>query len=101
MIVFAGTRANCEQLTAAINGLGLVNGGGVGGARGDGVGGSGGDQDDGEARLAAAAIRADCIHGDRPQPERLAVLKRFRTGALTVLVATDVAARGLDIPNVR
>jgi len=40
------------------------------------------------------------IHGDRSQTEREEALHAFKTGANPVLVATDVAARGLDIPNV-
>lgn len=40
------------------------------------------------------------IHGDVSQPQREVTLKRFRNGQCNVLVATDVAARGLDIPNV-
>jgi ATP-dependent RNA helicase DDX3X len=40
------------------------------------------------------------IHGDRTQREREAALNSFRTGRTPILVATDVAARGLDIPNV-
>lgn len=42
-------------------------------------------------------FKVDCIHGDRPQRERDFVLKDFRTGRVKILVATDVAARGLDI----
>lgn len=42
-----------------------------------------------------------CIHGDRSQSEREEALESFRKGETTVLVATAVAARGLDIPNVR
>merc|ERR1711970_396859 len=45
--------------------------------------------------------RSSCIHGDRNQREREEALKCFRNGATPVLVATAVAARGLDIPNVR
>uniref|UniRef100_A0A1B6FKZ8 RNA helicase n=1 Tax=Cuerna arida TaxID=1464854 RepID=A0A1B6FKZ8_9HEMI len=41
------------------------------------------------------------IHGDRTQPEREAALRRFRSGATPILVATAVAARGLDIPHVK
>jgi superfamily II DNA/RNA helicase len=40
------------------------------------------------------------IHGDLPQSERMATLRRFRDGDLRLLVASDVAARGLDIPDV-
>lgn len=42
-----------------------------------------------------------CIHGDRSQSEREEALESFRKGETTVLVATAVAARGLDIPNVK
>ncbi|KOB73544.1 ATP-dependent RNA helicase belle-like protein, partial [Operophtera brumata] len=41
------------------------------------------------------------IHGDRSQREREEALRRFRTGQTPILVATAVAARGLDIPHVR
>ncbi|MEQ9123174.1 MAG: DEAD/DEAH box helicase [Alphaproteobacteria bacterium] len=44
---------------------------------------------------------ADAIHGDRRQRERERTLAAFREKRLTVLVATDVAARGIDIPDVR
>jgi superfamily II DNA/RNA helicase len=47
--------------------------------------------------LAARHIAADSIHGDKPQPARLRALERFKAGEVKVLVATDVAARGLDI----
>mmetsp|Transcript_15583 Transcript_15583/g.25811 ORF Transcript_15583/g.25811 Transcript_15583/m.25811 type:complete len:636 (+) Transcript_15583:61-1968(+) len=43
---------------------------------------------------------AIAIHGDRTQKEREDALRLFRTGRCPILVATDVAARGLDIPNV-
>ena len=43
---------------------------------------------------------ATSIHGDRQQWEREEALKLFKSGRLPILVATDVAARGLDIPNV-
>ena len=43
------------------------------------------------------SIAADAIHGDIAQSARLAALARFQSGATRVLVATDVAARGLDI----
>ena len=41
------------------------------------------------------------IHGDRTQQEREYALQLFKTGRCPVLVATDVASRGLDIPDVR
>jgi ATP-dependent RNA helicase RhlE len=47
--------------------------------------------------LEAKGISADSIHGDKPQPARLRALERFKAGEVRVLVATDVAARGLDI----
>ena len=43
---------------------------------------------------------AAVLSGDVPQPRRLALLERFHAGSLPVLVATDVAARGLHIPGV-
>ncbi|KDD72261.1 DEAD/DEAH box helicase, partial [Helicosporidium sp. ATCC 50920] len=45
-------------------------------------------------------LPATSIHGDRSQSEREAALRSFRSGRTPVLVATDVAARGLDIPHV-
>ncbi|HCY62286.1 MAG TPA: DEAD/DEAH box helicase [Oxalobacteraceae bacterium] len=47
--------------------------------------------------LLAQGISADSIHGDKPQPGRLRALERFKIAEVQVLVATDVAARGLDI----
>ena len=47
--------------------------------------------------LERVGINADAIHGDKTQEERQVALEGFRTGAIHVLVATDVAARGLDI----
>ncbi|KAJ4977748.1 hypothetical protein NE237_008528 [Protea cynaroides] len=43
---------------------------------------------------------ATTIHGDRTQQEREQALRSFKSGATPILVATDVAARGLDIPHV-
>lgn len=45
-------------------------------------------------------VRVAVIHGERSQAERNAALRTFKQGACPVLVATDVAARGLDIPRV-
>jgi ATP-dependent RNA helicase RhlE len=47
--------------------------------------------------LIAQGCSADAIHGDKPQPARLRALDRFKAGEVQILVATDVAARGLDI----
>eukprot|EP00457_Paulinella_chromatophora_P003942 gb/GEZN01003952.1/.p1 GENE.gb/GEZN01003952.1/~~gb/GEZN01003952.1/.p1 ORF type:complete len:454 (+),score=58.44 gb/GEZN01003952.1/:29-1390(+) len=44
---------------------------------------------------------ARCIHGDKSQSERDWVLSTFRSGKCPIMIATDVASRGLDIPNVR
>lgn len=44
---------------------------------------------------------ARCIHGDKTQEERDYVLKDFKSGAFSVLVATDVAARGLDVKDIQ
>ena len=48
-------------------------------------------------KLMAAKVSADAIHGDKTQPARLRALQDFKAGRIQVLVATDVAARGLDI----
>jgi ATP-dependent RNA helicase RhlE len=45
-------------------------------------------------------IKASTIHSDKEQPERLKVFSAFRRGELKVLIATDVSARGVDIPDV-
>lgn len=50
--------------------------------------------------LRMRGIAAQCIHGDLGQKVREKVLSSFRAGQLRVLVATDVAARGLDIDDV-
>ncbi|MBN1878345.1 MAG: DEAD/DEAH box helicase [Anaerolineae bacterium] len=52
-----------------------------------------------EAML-ARGIRAEALHGDLSQAIRETVLQRFRQGHVSLLVATDVAARGLDIDDV-
>jgi ATP-dependent RNA helicase RhlE len=49
------------------------------------------------AQLDRGGVEATAIHGDRTQPERERALQMFKSGEVRVLVATDVAARGLDI----
>jgi len=51
------------------------------------------------ARLDRDGIAAVAIHSDRSQPERFRALEDFKNGEVRVLVATDVAARGLDIED--
>merc|ERR1719230_2014571 len=53
-----------------------------------------------ELELHEKGVNVTAIHGDRTQTEREEALHAFKTGANPVMVATDVAARGLDIPNV-
>ena len=48
-------------------------------------------------QLEKDGLNANAIHGDKSQQERLATLEAFKKGEIVVLVATDVAARGLDI----
>jgi ATP-dependent RNA helicase RhlE len=48
-------------------------------------------------QLDRGGVEATAIHGDRTQPERERALEQFKSGEVRVLVATDVAARGLDI----
>ena len=48
-------------------------------------------------QLQKAGVNADAIHGDKTQDERMKALEGFKNGSIEVLVATDVAARGLDI----
>ncbi len=43
---------------------------------------------------------ADALHGDLKQSQRTAIMEKFRSGAVSILVATDVAARGIDVSNV-
>ena len=45
-------------------------------------------------------ISATTLHGDKEQKDRLSILKDFVSGKSTLLIATDVSARGIDIPNV-
>ena len=49
--------------------------------------------------LEKSGVKASAIHGDKTQNERMAALEAFKSGEIDVLVATDVAARGLDISD--
>jgi ATP-dependent RNA helicase RhlE len=51
-------------------------------------------------RLLKENISAECIHGDKTQSARQTALNRFKRGNSQVLVATDVAARGIDVEDV-
>lgn len=50
--------------------------------------------------LLKKGYNVESIHGNRTQEEREAALESFRRGDTPILIATDVAARGLDIENV-
>ncbi|SFE37741.1 DEAD/DEAH box helicase [Alteribacillus iranensis] len=50
--------------------------------------------------LQARGYLVDGLHGDLTQPQRDAVMKKFREGTIEFLVATDVAARGIDVQNI-
>ena len=51
-------------------------------------------------RLQQAGIESNAIHGNKSQPQRQRALEEFRKARVPVLIATDVAARGIDIPGV-
>ena len=53
-----------------------------------------------EQMLARQGYSVGSIHGDLSQPQRMQTLENFKNGTTGLMVATDVAARGLDIPNV-
>ncbi len=57
------------------------------------------DVDDVTSSLKKAGYDADCIHGDIAQNKREKILKKFRDMKINILVATDVAARGIDVEN--
>ena len=45
-------------------------------------------------------FKAVCLHGQMSQTKRLGALNRFKEGSKDILIATDVASRGIDIPSV-
>ena len=51
-------------------------------------------------QLARLGFSVDCLHGDLSQKERNRIMQRFKAGEINVLVATDVAARGIDVSDV-
>ncbi|XP_052090563.1 probable ATP-dependent RNA helicase DDX53 isoform X1 [Mytilus californianus] len=50
--------------------------------------------------LSLLGVDCQCIHGDREQCDREAALEDFKTGATRILIATDVASRGLDVKDI-
>jgi ATP-dependent RNA helicase DeaD len=57
------------------------------------------DADDITNKLINRGLRADALHGDVSQGQRERILKKFKDKKTTILVATDVAARGIDVDN--
>ena len=51
-------------------------------------------------RLWDEGFAVDSLHGDRPQWERTKVMQAFKSGLLRILIATDVASRGLDVKDI-
>ena len=51
-------------------------------------------------QLAASAIPANAIHGNKSQPQRERALGEFKSGKVKILIATDIAARGIDVSGV-
>ncbi len=56
--------------------------------------------DDLTKELSKLGFRVGCIHGDKRSRERIRTLELFKKDQISILIATDVAARGLDIPDV-
>lgn len=52
------------------------------------------------AALARVNLSSQTIHGDKEQADRFEVMRQFKKGIVNVLIATDVSARGIDIPHV-
>ena len=50
--------------------------------------------------LDTGGVRVSAIHGNKSQPARIKALEQFRTGRARVLVATDIAARGIDVTGI-
>ncbi len=56
--------------------------------------------DDIASDLALEGVDCQCIHGDREQMDREQAIEDLKTGAVRILIATDVASRGLDIKDI-
>ncbi|MCA6085036.1 DEAD/DEAH box helicase [Candidatus Endomicrobiellum agilis] len=56
--------------------------------------------DDVTSSLQARGYSADAIHGDMNQSQRDRVMAKFRSGSIELLIATDIAARGIDVDNI-
>lgn len=57
--------------------------------------------DDIESQLALKNFKVAALHGDKDQSSRMEILQKFKAGSYHVLIATDVAARGLDIKSIK
>ncbi|GLT42648.1 hypothetical protein SLA2020_166380 [Shorea laevis] len=57
--------------------------------------------DEVESQLALKGFKVAALHGDKDQASRMEILQKFKSGIFHVLVATDVAARGLDIKSIK
>ncbi|KAG8389570.1 hypothetical protein BUALT_Bualt02G0242900 [Buddleja alternifolia] len=54
-----------------------------------------------ESQLAQRSFKVAALHGDKDQASRMEILQKFKSGTYHVLIATDVAARGLDIKSIK
>ncbi|CAA3008291.1 DEAD-box ATP-dependent RNA helicase 24 [Olea europaea subsp. europaea] len=57
--------------------------------------------DEVESQLSQRGFRVAALHGDKDQASRMEILQKFKSGIYHVLIATDVAARGLDIKSIK
>ncbi|KAK4492640.1 hypothetical protein RD792_003458 [Penstemon davidsonii] len=57
--------------------------------------------DEVESQLAQKGFKVAALHGDKDQASRMEILQKFKSGTYHVLIATDVAARGLDIKSIK
>jgi superfamily II DNA/RNA helicase len=114
-IVFVETKRDAAWLARQLNGLARFGGSGTLAPADDGdaaaapdgadpsAGPAGGGGSARAVKVVGGARAGDGVaelHGDLTQAQRDAQLGRFRAGAASVLVCTDVASRGLDVPNV-